>query len=399
MLPACIGLFFPGHVRATSISNAPRPARLLSGCRKFIAQDARNSLALYRASDGQVLQRYQARDSIGRFDVTTDERLLLTVTREGSIELWNIETGEQLWSKDAEHCQWAACSQYAVTFARDGCSFLALKDDLVRVFDTQSGRQVDSVRFTLHPAGYLSAALSPDGTLAAGVFDFSGGLFVFERATGESKESGLTGSGPICFSTDGRFLAFGTAHSSSALGVDQQLRIVALARPLAAMDVGRFSYIGHVKPLPGGSFQITARVGGRRDPDSRLVGMQYAPATKQLREIWRLPANGTVQPTADFDADRMLAVSTDWRLLTHLVNVRTGASLLTIDNSANYFAPRNEPAPSTWTGWLVLTAAPVILVGIVLCGIRFRAKLVAEARLLSPHADAACPEDEAGRQG
>ena len=90
--------------------------------------------------------------------------------------------------------------------------------------------------------------------------------------------------------------------------------------------MGQFGCIGHIKPIQGGGFHIIARGTG---------GFEYDPGADQLRDIWRLPA-ALAEERTDFDTERMLAVSTDYLLVTNLIDLRMERRRLTIDNRANY---------------------------------------------------------------
>jgi hypothetical protein len=78
--------------------------------------------------------------------------------------------------------------------------------------------------------------------------------------------------------------------------------------------------------------------------------LRYFPAEGKPREVWRLPPWRASKPFQDFDADLMLGISTfhEWedglpdtlgainpryKLVTEVVDLRSGKVLLTIDDS------------------------------------------------------------------
>ena len=93
------------------------------------------------------------------------------------------------------------------------------------------------------------------------------------------------------------------------------------------------------------------------------MGAEYDPISGELREVWKLPSAGVGSRT-DFDTRRMIGVSTDFRLVTHLLDLRTGKPRLTIDNSANYretivtFTPADLPRFPlySWVGSIIALA-------------------------------------------
>src|SRR5262249_40257606 len=140
----------------------------------------------------------------------------------------------------------------------------------------------------------------------------------------------LKGAWPVRYSADGKYLALRSSNS----GVDEQLRVVAV-KDLTKPDVGQFSHIGHIKPTEDGGFLACARVGRRFDDNIATVGVEYRPGPGELKEVWKLAAADAENQT-DFDPKRMIGVSTDFRLVTRLIDLRSGKPRLTIDNSANY---------------------------------------------------------------
>ncbi len=101
LLAQLLALALPLAARGTSIDTSPVQARLLSDSTRFITQDSPNSLALYRVSDGQLLQRFPVSEFVNDFDVTSDERLLVVTYGNGGIGAWSVATDAEAWWRSA----------------------------------------------------------------------------------------------------------------------------------------------------------------------------------------------------------------------------------------------------------------------------------------------------------
>src|SRR5947209_936773 len=89
---------FVGNERAYGkIDNRPRPVYMFKKGDRFITPDSRRSLALYAVEDGKRIRRFAAAGLLDRaFAVSADEKFLAAGGDE--IAVWNVETGEKLWS-------------------------------------------------------------------------------------------------------------------------------------------------------------------------------------------------------------------------------------------------------------------------------------------------------------
>jgi DNA-binding beta-propeller fold protein YncE len=320
--------FWNASLHATTIDMSPRPAILLPKSEQFIAQDAMNSLALYRYGEGEPVRRFQVGPSINEIDVTADEQMLLIACDTGEVSVWNIETGERIWSKPPSKT--GLTYIYGAAFSQDGRSLAVCnRRDYAVVFNAVTGEKVGGVAFPPMQTNIMSVALSPDGARGAFV-NLGERVFTFETATGRMKDTGLKGAWPVKYSADGKRIAFRNNNSGS----HEKLRIVSVSN-LAVEDVGQFDHIGHIKPTEDGGFLATARVAGRNDDNPMTVGVKYEPATGELKELWRLPADSATNRT-DFDVKRMIGVSTDFLLVTRLIDLPTGNPHRTVDNHANY---------------------------------------------------------------
>ena len=311
-----------------TIDKRPRPTILFAESDQFIAQDAWNSVALYGFRSADPIRRFPANAMISEIEATSDGKLLLMACDNGEIGVWKIGTGDKLW--------WHTSSQsglkyiYGASFSWNGKALVVCNYcDFAVVFDALSGKQIGQVSFPPMQTNIMSATLSPDGTTGAFV-DLGERLFTFAVQTGQMKATGWNGAWPVRYSADGKYIAFRNSNS----GIEEQLRVIA-SKDLTKKDVGQFANIGHIKPIPDGGFLACARVGRGFDENDVTVGVSYAPGSGELKEVWKLSL-ANAENWTDFDPQLMVGVSTSYRLVTRLVDLRTGKAKLTIDNSANY---------------------------------------------------------------
>jgi hypothetical protein len=308
----------------TTIDMTPRPALLLKDGDRFLVQDSWDSLALYD-STGRLLQRFPVGARVEQFDLTNDESFLLIGSGDGSLTLWNAATGEVVWRRT--HKQTGMDFIFDVCFSHDGATFVVCGGgDFAPVCQTVSGDEIACPRFPPRLKSIMSAALSAD--TKTGVMQASGRVFAFDPETSAVTYTGVEGTWPIRCSPDGQYAAFRSSNS----GDDESLRIAKLAANPESRDVARFEYIGHIR-YRGGAFLTTAV--GLENGRHHAMGVQCDPVTGTVTEVWKI-AGGNQMERMDFDPATMRGVYTDFRLVTRLVDLRTGGTLLQIDNSANY---------------------------------------------------------------
>jgi WD40 repeat protein len=340
---------------ATSISRSPKTAILLNDSKRFIAQDAWNSTALYRVGDGTMIHRFVAPDWIEGIAISPDETFLLLASFGGKISLWKTDTGEQVWASQS-----GLESVHSPSFARNGesCIVCGTRDE-ARIFQSRTGQRIGVVRFPTMQNDITSAALSPDGSSGV-LIELGERVYTFDVATGQLADTGMTGAFPVRYSVDGKFIAFRSSNS----GISEQLIVVAMDGKCARHDVGQFSQICHITPAEDGTFLLT----GMDDKTDNVVGVQVWPATGKRKELWRYPPKNGISKKTDCLPQSMIGVSTDYRLVTTLIDLQTGTTLRSIDNSAN-----REPPLVTriWNdlveqvGWVGLVCGAIIAIGLL----------------------------------
>lgn len=351
----------------TSISRAPRPTALLSNG-EFLAQDSFASVTHYDGA-GRAIRTYSA-DNWPAMAVTADGSILAMACRDGSVRLYQLRTGTHLWTNSPKPPELLGVQD--VSFAANGKSLVVCDgQDRALVFDTASGKQIGAARFPAAQSGVASAALSPDGTSGV-LVDAGGRVYSFDPTVGTPAPTGVRGAGPIRYSSDGRYVALRSANSGSS----ESLRILDTADMRSFVDVGRFSYIGHMAPSPDGSFRVTAReFVARGSGIARVLCAVCDPTRSEPRVLWTAPPQSrTLECKSDFDPQSLVGVSTDFRLITSVIDLSSGRTLVTIDNSANYAAAVARSRFANQLPGLVLQAVVVVVIVI--------GAIVAVARLL-----------------
>ena len=314
---------------ANSPDQRPRTAILLNDSQRFIAQDAWNSTALYRVGDGTMIYRFVAPTWINEIAITPDEKFLLLACNDGSLSLWEIDTGQRVWKQSAS--QSGLKYAYDANFAYNGKSCVVCDSvDKAVILRNQTGQRIGVVQFPPMQTNIMSAALSPDGSSGV-LIELGERLYTFDVATGQLADTGLTGAFPVRYSVDGKYVAFRSSNS----GISEQLIVVAMDGKFAKQNIGQFSHICHIRPAEDGTFLISSM----DDKADGVIGVQVWPATGKWKELWRYPLGSGISEKADFLPQSMIGVSTDYRLVTTLVDLQTGTTLRTIDNSANRQPP------------------------------------------------------------
>ena len=148
-----------------------------------------------------------------------DDRLLASGGMDGTVRLWDVETRRQLGTPLIGHRinVFGDAAVYSVSFSPDGRRLASGGGDgTVRLWDVETGQPVDSL--TGHDAAVWSVSFSPDGrVLASGGGD--GTVRLWDVETGRQLGTPLTGHQPdqygdarvysVSFSPDGRVLVSG----------------------------------------------------------------------------------------------------------------------------------------------------------------------------------------------
>jgi WD40 repeat protein len=343
---------------ATTIDMSPHRTLVLPGSQQFLVRDAWNGVALYRLSDRSVVHRFRGPSEVSAFAASSDEKMVILACDNGALSAFDLASGERLWKQSP------LSSVSKVGFSSDGQSILV---DGLLVLEAATGRKIG----TLPPLPdksltVWSAALGPGGTRGSLVAGYDGQLYTFDVQTGQVAEKGVKKLGPVrqaVYSVDGKYLALRCAVFIDGWPYDDdQLRIVNTADAWTVQDVGVPTQVGHMKPTADGGFLLTGLdvrinpLGAVTAADS--VGLRWRPGAKDLEELYRLPSKYLEPDKMDFDPEQLVGVRTNWRLITEVVDLRTGTVLGSINNSANYrarittsYSPGILGLVRHWLGW------------------------------------------------
>jgi WD40 repeat protein/serine/threonine protein kinase/tetratricopeptide (TPR) repeat protein len=147
--------------------------------------------------------------------ISPDGRRLATGSRKGEVRLWDVATGTPIGSPALI----ANAEALAVTFSRDGKSFLVCAEKRVQRFDALGGQAIGKP--LLHDEYVHAAVFSPTGTrLATACEDGVARLWDVEtgQLLGEPFHDKKTHPVCLAFSPDGTSLAVGTARSYDSKG-------------------------------------------------------------------------------------------------------------------------------------------------------------------------------------
>jgi WD40 repeat protein len=351
--------------RGTSYDFSPRQALFLPRSGQFLAQDAMNGAALYRLSDRTLIRSFRAGQTVRRFAITSDEKILLMAGKD-NLSAHDLTTGQTLWELSGAQSGLSSVSD--VSFSHDGRLAVACGDGKAVIFEVATGSPVRVLPVPPSAIGVVAAALSPDGT--RGVLE--GGdwaLYEFDVATGQTKLVRAPDAiARIRYSADGKHVAFWrfTARQICISGAsgDWPIRYVALT--------GEDAFF---KPDDDGGFLLQdwriefndQDIESKRD----LTGLRWRPGAEKPQELWRCRSDlGGI--FSDFLPDQMIGIYTKHQLVTRLTDLRTGAVVGEVDNSANY--RRGEDTPTTVFGvgtWLPALGLVTVLGAVAFVGIRF----------------------------
>lgn len=359
----------------------------------YYADDA---LGEYGAGDGKLVRTFDIRSKLTLFTASTDEKALATVGYDGSVTLWDLAAGRRRWVEQVPvHPDITTYLLWDVCFSQDGTT-LVVAGKAIIVYDARSG----AVKRIISQEGLdaRSAALSPDGKTGVALSE-RGDLWAFDVVTGKAEKTGRTGGKPVRYASNRRHVACLSKHARY-YKARVALRVVSLARGFPFKDVGDYWRITYLQPTPDGAFDYHVAPGFMQG-----IGMRYDPRTDRVTKLWDTPEQ-TFGTGGAFSSEAMVLVHTDFKLTTHVTDLRTGR-VVKIDNSARWLGgfkeertradlppyekladplPELTPGPSpagrpasgaeapssVWTLWVAGGLAAVVAAGIIWGAVRRR---------------------------
>jgi WD40 repeat protein/transcriptional regulator with XRE-family HTH domain len=156
----------------TEVLNAPWSAAISRNGEYWAAGSMQGEIHVWRKGIQTLHLTWQAHtDTTIALSFSPDERTLASGSWDGSVKLWEVESGALCWEG------WHTRSVNSVAFAPDGHLLASGGNDVgVRLWDPRSGTMLQTLP---HPHPVYAVAWSPDGHwLASG--DFNGGIRLWD---------------------------------------------------------------------------------------------------------------------------------------------------------------------------------------------------------------------------
>ena len=218
------------------------------------------ALTLSEISLHHVLTLEGHTDSVETVSYSPDGRTLASASWDGTVKLWNVESGDIIFNLDGH-----SGGADALSFSPDGRTIASGSwDGAVKLWDFESGENI----FTLeeHTGGVDAVSYSPDGrTLASASWDSTVKLWAIEPgkiiATLEGVSSAATS---VSFSPDGHTLAVGTMDGAVQLWDVESREMTAALEEMDPWNlppaVSAVSFSPGGNTLASGAYDGTAKI-------------------------------------------------------------------------------------------------------------------------------------------
>jgi WD40 repeat protein len=344
-----ISLELASPVWAYKPAKSSRSAVICQSSTWVIIQSSMESASLYDYATGRRLRDFNLGEAVGTLAVSIDEQYLLLAGQSGSARVWQIVDGKELTAISL-----AGESINDVSFSGDGSKFcVACMSGAVAIFRTVGGVRI--AEFQLNDSA-MTSSLSTDGSLCL-VIDQRNCVFAVDVVDKKIRPWSVRGTWPLRLTKDGCFAVMVSADARSCVQIIevQSQSEIACSANLA---------VERVHSLADGSTLITGIEGTSRTE----VGIRFDPAKRSLEQLWRLSVDVNSHSRGmDFDPRVGIGVTTDYRLVTRIINLKDGSVGRVFDNSEYYSEPTRPSAllssPTVWTCGIAL----VFLLWLLIC--------------------------------
>ncbi|CCA76249.1 related to WD40-repeat protein (notchless protein) [Serendipita indica DSM 11827] len=252
-------------------------------------------------------------DQVNSVAFSPDSRHIVSCSNDKTVRLWDVETGDQVLPPLEGHTSWVN----SVAFSPDACHVASGSHDCtVRLWNAEEGRQIGEP-FAGHTGAVRSVAFSPNGLqILSGSEDCT--MRLWDVDTGVQIGPVFRGHKAwirsVAFSPDGSYIASGS-HAGT----------VRLWDPKTSSQIGN-PFEGHISYINSGSFSPDGRtiVSSSRDNTIRLWD------TKTGEQLGRSLEGHTDQvSSAIFAPDCRHIVSASWDKTLRLWNVEMDRQITT----------------------------------------------------------------------
>jgi WD40 repeat protein/serine/threonine protein kinase len=209
-------LTLTGHDWVNSVAFSPDGRRIVSGAG---GPSTRGQVMLSDATTGDPLgPSFEGCPGLWNVAPHPGGRRLATACRDGTVRVWDIDTGKEVWKKTGKAAQVfdVAYSPDGRWLASAGGSYDPLKPGEARLWDAETGEEIRT--FVVPAADVFGVAVSPDGRwLAAGCSDGLVRTWDIRRPASKARElPGHIGQVErVVFLPDGRLASAGGAEVGS----------------------------------------------------------------------------------------------------------------------------------------------------------------------------------------
>ncbi len=255
--------------------------------------------------------------------------LLGAGTNENIVQLWDIKTGELIYSMEGHHRE-----VRSVAFSPDGTILASGSwDRTIKLWDVETGAEL--ITLSGHSSNIYSVAFSPDGKiLASGSLDRTVKLWDIETGQEINSLEGHTNAiRTVAFSHDGTILASGSSDFSIILwDIESGNQITTLTGHTSGIESIEFSPISNMLAT------------GSRD---NIIGLWNIGINE---DIFRLLAHADILRSVAFSPDGMLFASasddnqikiwqvSSWRVLSTLSGPESGLTEVTFSPDGTLIA-------------------------------------------------------------
>jgi WD40 repeat protein len=327
-------MFRSGDSIASTIDVSQHESVVLSHSKQFIAQDAINGVALYSLGDMNAIRRYRAQGSVVKFAIDPTEKVLVMCCSDGSSCAKEIASGESFWELPATEARLPSLD--IIRISHNGSVFLGASGKArVTVYELATGRSICEVPTPPDATYWVSMDVSPDGNQCVLVSDTGKGLYQFFIKSEKLSSMGVAGVGYVRYSADGEYIAFRRREESSIESV-----LIVKSDGSGVFDLGSFCAVGMFRPSADGGFLLTVTSVAQNlvtnSPSYRVSGLWWHPRPTHVQQLWQAPIWCGEAVKMDFFPDQLIGITTDFRLVTWITDLRSDQLVGKIDNSANY---------------------------------------------------------------